>query len=288
MVSFYRRYSLLIGIFLLACAMVLLLSKPSTIFSQEAFFIDDEPFESSQDGVYVKTKVDIGDSEHMKSFPLVIGRWEGFDYESSFWEEELGADAVLLRGYDKPGLYQPIFLQIVQGKTGTNVHPPLLCYTSQGYTIEEHVSDTLLISDTSWVEQGAPVSIPVKKMVVYKTSDNQTITERRIVLYWYVEGNRIASNTVTIVEISAFAPLKGSYEGILGETKDFAAQAIPALFEPTDDSAKGQTVMAQLIDWGALGYVIILSLICIPVALAIYPRVRAKRIQNPDQSEPQK
>ena len=167
------------------------------------------------------------------------------------------------------------------------MHPPLKCYTTQGYTVEEHVSDTLLISNASWIEQGSPISIPVKKMVVYKESDNQT-TERRIVLYWYVEGNRIASNTVTIIEISAFAPLKGSYEGILGETKDFAAQAIPSLFDPTDDSAKGKTVMAQLIEWGALGYVAIISLICIPVALAIYPRVRAGQIPNPDRSEPQK
>ena len=167
-------------------------------------------------------------------------------------------------------------------------HPPPTCYKNQGYSMDgEPVSDTLLISDTSWVQEGAPVSIPVKKMVVSKQSDNQT-TERRIVLYWYVEGNRIASNTVTIVEISAFAPLEGSYEGILSETKDFAAQAIPALFDRTADSAKGQTVMAQLIDWGALGYIIILGLICIPVALAIYPRVRAMRIQKPDRSEPQK
>ena len=134
MVSFYRRYSLLIGIFLLACAIVLLLSKPSTMFSREALFIDDEPFESSPDGVYVKTKLDFGDSEHMKTFPLALGEWEGFDYESSVWEKELGADAVLLRGYDKPGLYQPVFLQIVQGKTGDNVHPPLKCYTAQGYS----------------------------------------------------------------------------------------------------------------------------------------------------------
>jgi hypothetical protein len=286
-VSFYRRYSLLIGILLLACAIVLLLSKPSTMFSREVSFIDDDPFNPSRDRFYVKTKLDLGNSDNLKNFPLDIGEWKGYDYDSSVWEKELGADAVLLRSYGKPGLYQPVFLQIVQGKTGDNVHPPLKCYTTQGYSIEEHVSDTLLISDTSWVEQGAPVSIPVKKMVVYKTSDNQT-TERRIVLYWYVEGNRIASNTVTIIEISAFAPLKGSYEGILGETKDFAARAIPALFERTDDSAKGQTVMAQLIAWGALGYVIIFSLICIPVALAVYPRVRAMRIQKPDRSETQK
>lgn len=289
MVSFYKRYSLLIGIFLLVCAIVLLLSKPSTIFSREVSFIDDEPSKASHDGVYVKTKLDLGNSDDLKNFPLDIGEWKGYDYESSVWEKELGADAVLLRSYGKPGLYQPIFLQIVQGKTGANVHPPPTCYRNQGYSIDggEPVSDTLLISDTTWVEDEAPVSIPVKKMVVYKTSDNQT-TERRIVLYWYVEGNRIASNTMTIIEISAFAPLEGSYEGILGETKDFAAQAIPALFDRTDDSAKGRTVMAQLIDWGAPGYIIILSLICIPVALAIYPRVSAMRIQKPDRSEPQK
>ena len=39
--SFYRRYSLLVGIFLLACVIVLLLSKPSTMFSREVLFIDE-------------------------------------------------------------------------------------------------------------------------------------------------------------------------------------------------------------------------------------------------------
>ena len=281
--SFYRRYSLFIGVFLLACAIILLLSKPSAMFSQEAFFIDDEPFRSSPDGVYVKTKMDLGDSEHMKNFPLVIGEWEGIEYDSSYWEEYLEAEAVLLRAYVKSDLYQPVFLQIVQGQSGSSVHQPTVCYEAQGYIIEEQGDDTLLISDVSWAEDGTPVSIPIKKMVVYKESEGQ-VTERRIVIYWYVEGNRIASNTVTIIEVSAHAPLEGSYEGILYETKDFAAQAIPYVFAPS----KGETIMAKLIHWGAPGYFVILGLICIPVVLAVYPRVRVKRIQNPDQTEPQK
>jgi EpsI family protein len=282
-VSFYRRYSLLIGVFLLACVIVLLLSKPSTMFSREVYFMDDEPFRASPDGVYVKTKLNLGDSEHMKSFPLVIGEWEGIEYDSSYWEEYLEAEAVLLRAYEKADLYQPVFLQIVQGQSGSSVHQPTVCYEAQGYTIEEQGDDTLLISDVSWAEEGAPASIPIKKMLVSKESDGQ-VTERRIVVYWYVEGNRIASNTVTIIEVSAYAPLEGSYEGILDETKDFAAQVIPYVFAPS----KGETLLIQLTHWGALGYFIILSLICIPVVLAVYPRVRPRRIQNPDQTEPQK
>ncbi|MBN2098917.1 MAG: exosortase-associated EpsI family protein [Dehalococcoidia bacterium] len=281
--SFYRRYSLFIGIFLLACIIILLLSKPSTMFSGEAYFIDDEPFRASPDGVYVKTKMNLGDSEHMKNFPLVIGEWEGFEYDSSYWEDYLEADAVLLRAYQKGDLYQPVFLQIVQGQSGSSVHQPADCYVAQGYTIEEQGNETLLITDVSWAEDGSPVSIPIKKMVVYKESENQ-VTERRIVIYWYVEGNRIASNTVTIIEVSAHAPLEGSYERILSETKDFAAKAIPYVFAPS----KSETVMAQLIHWGALGYFILISLICIPLVLALFPRFRARQNQNPDQTEPQK
>lgn len=282
--NFYHRYSLLIGVFLLACVIVALLSKPGAMFSSEAYFIDDEPFRASPGGVYVKTKLNLGDSEHLKSFPTQVGDWEcATEYDSSYWEKYLEAEAVLLRAYQKSDLYQPVFLQIVQGQSGSSVHDPRKCYGAQGYKTEEPVGDTLLITDVSWAEEGTPVSIPIKKMVVVKESEGQ-VTERRIVLYWYVEGNRIASNTVTIIEVSAHAPLEGSYDGILDETKGFAAQAIPYVFAPS----KGETVMAQLIHWGALGYFIILSLICIPVALAVYPRVRARRIQNPDQTEPQK
>lgn len=282
--TFYSRYSLLIGVILLACAIVLLLSKPSTMFSREVSFMDSEPFRSSSDGIYVKTKVNLGSREHMKSFPLVIGEWTGFEYDSSYWEKYLGAKAVLLRGYVKPGLYQPVFLQVVQGETETSVHQPVVCYGAQGYTVAEHEDDTLLISDTSWVVEGAPESIPVKKMVVSKESEGQ-VTERRVVVYWYVAGNRMASSTVTQFEVSALAPLEGSYDGILGETKDLAAQAVPYLFDPTEGK---ETVMAQLINRGALGYLAVLALICVPLAVAIYPRVRPMRIRDSSESEPQK
>lgn len=282
--SFYRRYSLFIGILLLACVIIALLSKPGTIFSQEAYFIDDEPFRASPDGVYVKTKLDLGDSEHMKSFPMQVGDWAcAAEYDSSYWKDYLEAEAVLLRAYQKNDLYQPVFLQIVQGQSASNVHKPAACHESQGYTIVEQEDDTLLISDVSWAEEGTPVSIPIKKMVVIKESEGE-VTERRVVLYWYVEGNRIASNTVTIIEVSAHAPLEGSYDGILHETKDFAAQAIPHIFAPSEE----KTVLAQLINWGAPGYFIVLCLIGIPVVLAVYPRVRARRIQNSDRTEPQK
>lgn len=282
--TFYKRYSLFIGVFLLVCIVVVLLSKPGAIFSQEAYFIDDEPFRASPDGVYVKTKLDLGDSEHMKSFPTQVGDWEcAAEYDSSYWEDYLEAEAVLLRAYRKGDLYQPVFLQIVQGQSGSSVHQPTVCYQTQGYTIEEQGGDTLLISDVGWAEEGTPVSIPIKKMVVTKESEGG-LKERRIVLYWYVEGNRIASNTVTIIEVSAHAPLEGSYDGILYETKSFAAQAIPYVFAPS----KGETVLMQLTHWGAPGYFIITGLICIPVVLAVYPRVRARLARNSDRTESQK
>lgn len=272
----YRRYSVLIGLFLLTCSVILLLSSPGSFLSKQVSFITSELYHSSGNDLSVKTKMDFGDNEHMQSFPNQIGDWDGFDYDASDVQELLGADVILLRAYDEPGLYQPLFFTIMQAETESSFHPPVICYQSQGYKIAEESKDTVSILDTSWIDEGTLREIPVNRLSVYKERNGE-VTERRVVLYYYVRGNRFASDTVTMVEIQALAPLDGSYDGILGEMKTFASQTVPYMFEPANEQNEGSTLLERMLQHGAVGYVIVIILVSIPVVVAIYPYLKMSR-----------
>lgn len=272
--EFYRRYSLGIGLFLLAGLIVLLLSSPGLIFSKGVSFIDTELTRSSGNETFVRTKMDFGSGEHMKAFPKEIQDWTGYDYDTTELEKAFGADVVLLRAYDEPGLYQPLFFLIIQSKTESSFHPPTTCYPALGYGIQEEGKEKISVTDTSWLEEGASSaykSVLVKKLVVAKESGGEVI-DRRVVLYYYVKGNRFTTDTITMVRVEALAPVDGSYDGILGVEKDFTAQTIPYMFEPGKEDT-GKTLVAQLAGWGVGGYFAILLLLSIPVAVMVYPRI---------------
>ena len=60
---------------------------------------------------------------------------------------------------------------------------------------------------------------------------NKKVTQRRVVLYFYVKENPFTSDNITMVRVSAHAPLNGSYNGVLNVTKEFMGDTIPCMFE---------------------------------------------------------
>jgi len=272
-VDIYRRYSLFIGLFLFVCVVILLLSSPGSFLTKRVSFMTDELHHSSGSDVGIKTKIDFSDVEQMRSFPKQMGDWDGYDYDATEVERTLGADLLLLRGYYRPGLYQPLFLTIVQAATESSFHPPRLCYEGVGYKIAEEGKDTIPIPDPVWAEANTSIDIPVNILSVYKERNGE-VAERRIVMYFYVKDNRLLSDIVTMVEVQALAPLHSSYDGILGEMKTFAAEAIPYMFEPADTG--DSTVLERLLGRGALGYAVVIILVFIPVAIAVYPYLKLR------------
>ena len=95
---FYKRYSVLFGLFALVCVIVLLFSTPDSLFSRGVSFIDSELNRSSGNEAYVITKMNLGSQEHVSAFPTEIGEWKGYDYDTTRVSEDLGADVVLLAG----------------------------------------------------------------------------------------------------------------------------------------------------------------------------------------------
>ncbi|RZB28821.1 MAG: hypothetical protein AEth_01823 [Candidatus Argoarchaeum ethanivorans] len=283
MKSFFEEYSRLIGLILLALVFILLFSTPSTFFARSITTIDTELSHASGKEIMVKMKVDLGNNEHMRAFPRHIDGWKGSDYKTDGVQKSLGADVMLMRAYSHPEAYQPVFFLIVQSDNRSSFHPPIICYPALGYTIEEDDKEEIPVHDVSWAAK--PIystwenrkeergyfngTIPSKKLVVSKGS-NGKVTERRVVLYFYVKKG-ISSKDITMIRVSAIAPTEGSYEGTLDLTRAFMGETIPYMFEPKE----GQPTMFTLITSNSItGKLAVLLFLSIPLLFIFYPQIR--------------
>lgn len=269
--NFIRQYSLIVGISVLIGVAVLLLSSSDLLFSSGVSFIDTDPQSTTGDEIYVETKSDFGSPTYMDNLPMEIGEWKGYEYPvDNALYKTLGAEHIEMRGYTKPGSFQPIFLAIVQAKADSAFHAPEICYPSQGYEVQESGRDEVVVADPAWANQVSDLSVPMKRLVVAKKR-NDVVIDRRVVLFWYVRGNQYSTDTMTMVRISAQTAPEGPYDQVLEREKEFIAACLPYLFEPRDDET-WRPIAMELIDWGPVGYVLIGSLLLMPVGIILYPK----------------
>ncbi|RLG23640.1 hypothetical protein DRN76_05100 [Methanosarcinales archaeon] len=289
MKSFFEEYSRIIGLLLLALLFILLFSTPSTFFARSITTIDTELSHASGREIMVEMKMDFGNNEHMRAFPRHINGWKGSDYNTERVAKSLGADVMLMRAYLHPESYQPVFFLIVQSRNRSSFHPPVVCYPALGYTIEEEGKEEIPVHNVSWVAK--PIysisesrkeergyfngTISSKKLVVSKES-NGRVTERRVVLYFYVKEG-ISSNDITMIRVSAIAPTEGSYEGVLNLTRAFMGETVPYMFEPQQ---KQPTMFTLITSNSVTGKLTVLLLLIIPFLLIFYPQLRNLKRKN--------
>ena len=288
MKSFLEEYSGLIGLVWLTFVIIILFSSPSLLLAKSITTIDTELSHASGDETPVRTMMDFGSNEHMRAFPHVIADWKGTDYSTARVAESLGADVMLMRAYTNPKSYQPVFFLIMQSNNRSSFHPPIVCYPALGYTIEGEGKERIPVHNASWVEKPLYATweekyknfngtILAKKLVVVKESkEDGKVTERRVVLYFYVKDNPIASDTVTMVRVSALAPLEGSYDKTLNLTKELMGDTIPCMFELQPEDP---VLIVRLASGSIIGKVVVVMLFLPPLALLFYPRIK-KRFFN--------
>jgi hypothetical protein len=265
-----------LGIGLLLCVTVVMLFSPSIFFSPTVTFIDTELYKTSGNEAPVKTRTDFGSREVMGGFPRQIGKWTGSDYDVTEYVKLLGANDILLRLYQPSTFTQPVFFTIVQSKTDASFHPPKVCFNAQGYQVQEEGDEKVDITDAAWLQSPSNVSIPLKRIVVTKAKKDGPLTERRVSLFCYVKGNQFYSDTVTMIQTEALAPLEGGYEGSLQEQLDFVVQAMPLMFAPGQAGQTYQPVALMMAGWGPAGYVLIGFLFGLPIGIILFPRIRRK------------
>jgi hypothetical protein len=271
-----RQKQLLVfsGIGLLTIVLLILLASPDMIFSPTITVIGSDLNKSSTNQVSVTTLTDLGDPAQMAAFPYDIGKWHGRDYDTTAVAKALGANVVLLRGYDPDTFTQPLFLTIVQSKADSSFHAPDYCFNSQGYKIQENTKESVVVTNPDWSRNQSTIEIPLNKLIVTRDSPDGKIIERSVVLYFYVKGNQFYSDMITMVEMQGLAPIQGSYEGTLNEEKEFISQITPLLFQPGKDS--GQPLFTTLGEKGGGGYAVIALMLIIPVALIVFPFLRRR------------
>jgi hypothetical protein len=178
-------------------------------------------------------------------------------------------------------LYQPVFFLVMQSENRSSFHPPIVCYPALGYTIVEEGKELIPVQDVSWAEdpwlseKDVPltVALAVKKLVVVKEAEEDgKITERRVVLYYYVKDRPFTSDTVTMIRVSALAPIDGSYEGPLNISRDFMGDTVPCMFEV---QRKEPTLFTSLASGSRADKVALLMFFLVPLAVIFYPELRA-------------
>lgn len=287
MKSFFEEYSRFIGLISLVFVIIILFSSPSLLLGKSITTIDTELSHASGDATPVRARMDFGSNEHMRAFPHLISNWNGADYNTTRVAESLGADVMLSRTYINPKFYQSVYFLIVQSENRSSFHPPIVCYPALGYKIEGEGKERIAVHDVSWVEKplftvpesrkeefsGFNGTISVKRLVVTKESGGR-VTERRVVLYFYVKGNPLASaasDTVTMVRASALVPLGASYDEILDMTKEFMGESVPHLFEFRPE---GDIIIVSLVKLGIVGWFLTVVLLGLPLLVILYPKLR--------------
>ena len=280
--DFLEQYAKVIGLLLLTFVIIMLFSPPSTILAKRVTMIGTELSYTTSYQQPVRTKLDLGNPQHLQAFPKKIGQWSGSDYNTTGLKEALGADVMLMRAYRHPELFQPVFLLIMQSRDRKSFHPPIVCYPALGYTIEYEGNEIVTVQNVSWVEdpwfsaveRRNETVLPVKKLVVVKqAADTGRVTERRVVLYFYVKEPLLSSDAISMVRVEALAPPGGSYDGILTVSKEFMSETIPYLFEM---QRAEQVLFSSLVTGSISDKLMLVLLFLAPFLVIFYPELRTR------------
>lgn len=285
----------ILGLFILAFVLVVLLYKPNP-GPVEGYITIETRRDSATGNVRIaKMITSLNDQERLDDFPYRIGNWEGTDYwQSKYLRESLKADVLLMREYHRTDQFsQPIELLIINSGRSTSVHMPIHCFNFLGYTIGEESYDSINIEDTSLVElinesgsdavrkwfftelkfPAYDAEIPINKLEVYKTRDNQII-ERRLVLYCYLKDPGFIGNEFGMLRVSALIQDYGRYDDIELLLKDFMRETFSLLFKSYHEEQ--DRIIVLIAGFGAWGYFAISILFLVPLTMVIYPMATGK------------
>ena len=160
-----------------------------------------------------------------------------------------------------------------------------MCYRALGYDISEEGTVTFPVTDSAWAgkhwrsQQEGNIfkgEISAKKLIISRSDGEGSVIERRVVLYYYVKDSEVVTENMTMVEVSALAPISLSYDGILDLLKTLMGDTLPVMFEPRKSNS--EMLATQLIrSYGILGWIMIGTALLVPVGVVFWPTKRSKR-----------
>ena len=182
-----------------------------------------------------------------------------------------------------------VFFLIIQSTNLSPFHPPIVCYPALSYEIEEEGEVEVPIANTSWAagpwrseREGLVFKgvMNTKKLVVVKRSKHGEITERRVVLYYYVKDERMSiPKDITMVRLSALIPVSGSDQNALETMKKLASDTFPEMFEVRQKERMIAEIL--VIEHGAVGFLVIAILLSAPIIFMLLPFIkRAEHVRR--------
>ncbi len=282
------------GIVILFAVIAVLCTNYQDMFLHGVWMIDTELNESGGDSFFVRTKVDFGEGDYMESLPDKVDDWySAGDYDWAYIKEALGADAMLVRAYTKTYIYDVAFLLVAQSDDPSSFHPPPVFYRAQGYDIEEEGLISFTVPETDWAaecwrsEKEGNIfkgEFNAKFLVISKKDAGGKVYERMVALYYYVKHGGVVPDNITMIQVSAYVPVDLSYDGTFEMLEELMGDIVPVLFEP-DIIEKEATAVHIVHKFGALGYLLIIAGLMVPVAIAFLP-IHRLRIRKKHQSAP--
>jgi hypothetical protein len=171
-------------------------------------------------------------------------------------------------------------LTIVQSKTNSSFHTLEGCLSLQGFQFQENSKDSVIMTGPNWAQGKSSTTIPLNRLVITKATQDGSIYERRLILFFYVKGNQYYSDMTTLIEVEGLIPLQGSYSGTLTEEQEFLSQAIPLMFEPSSNSGQWHPLITRIAEKGVLGFAAIAIMILIPLSLIALPLIRRREVSK--------
>lgn len=233
----------------------LLSSKDITDYT----IVDTEYWRETSNRLLTKTAYEYNDIENIKLFPKTLGDWKSFDfkYKDSVYKV-LNADILLSRAYTK-GDGNPVWMDIINSKTGESFHKQKICITGAGWNIDNEGVAEFKIAD--------PPN-PFTKLYANRL-DVSKGDKKQIVIYWFMFKKFGAKDAVTMIRISVPVNNNEAIDTTFDRTKTFVeSQLFDAMYEKS--GTESITTWEYIIEkYGNKGLFAMIMMLLIPIGITV-------------------
>lgn len=218
-----KNVLILIGILSLSYILIFLLSpKDITDYTVS----DTEYWRETNNRLLLKTAYDYNSNQSVQSFPKIIGDWQSFDFRyQDVVYTKLNADILLSRSYSKKN-GSPIWMDIINSKTGESFHKQKICVEGAGWTIDRESVAEFRIADPP----NPFTKLYTNRLDISKVDKKSGRERKQVMVYWFMFKKFGSNDSVAMIRLSS--PVKNDTEETFNSMKDFVeGQLFDAMYK---------------------------------------------------------
>ncbi len=253
-----------VALILLLTVIIIILLSPPDVLLQRGIMVDTTPSYTSTERSWVKTVMELGESEAIERLPLEIGEWRGYRVEvEENVIETLKPEMMMERAYYTPESPNPVWLLIIRAENRSAFHDPKICYRGSGWSVVNETRVPLTLNGSKWVSKdgggdGGDAVIMVNRLLIEKND------RERLIMYFYLKELIFASSPEMITIVRGETMVENGIDTSERRVKNFMGEILPHLFIPQRD--RGDPVALLLYrDYGLIGLLIEFLIILLPL-----------------------